>query len=61
LPPFEHKLEQFYEIIVKKLKKFPSAIILSLSLNIHYESDTTIMTNNPYFVANLALFSLNLM
>ena len=33
-------------------------MILSLSLNIHYESDTTIMTNNAYFVANLALFSL---
>ena len=36
-------------------------MILNLSLNIHYESDTTIMTNNAYFKVNLASFSLILM
>ena len=36
-------------------------MILNLSLNIHYELDTRIMTNNPYFVANFVLFSLILM
>ena len=35
-------------------------MFLSLLLNIHYELDTTIMTNNAYFKANLASFSLNL-
>ena len=36
-------------------------MILSLSLNIHYELDTTIMAINAYFKANLASFSLILM
>ena len=36
-------------------------MILRLSLNIHYELDTTIMTIDPYFNANLASFSLILM
>ena len=33
-------------------------MILSLSLNTHYELDTTIMTINAYFKVNLASFSL---
>ena len=36
-------------------------MIFNLSLNIHYELDTTIMTNNAYFKVNLASFSLILM
>ena len=35
-------------------------MILSFSLNIHFELDTTIMTNDAYFAANLASFSLTL-
>ena len=33
-------------------------MILNLSLNIHYELDTTIMAINAYFKVNLASFSL---
>ncbi len=33
-------------------------MILNLSLNIHYESHTTIMAKYPYFSANVAQFRL---